>query len=53
MPGTARILASPHVQAGGYTPGRSEKLGRVSRNSPRGSREKMVVAEAKVPRGTF
>ena len=34
--------------AGGYTPGRSEKLGRVSRNSPRGSREKSGKAELSV-----
>ena len=63
MPGSARIVASPHGQEGGYTPGlgvyralagntlcRSEKLGRVSRNSPRGSREKSGEVELLVVR---
>ena len=45
----------PHGQAGGYTPGRSEKLGGVSRNSPRESREKSRKAELPIhctPDGT-
>ena len=42
-PGDAGTGLDPAWPAGGYTLGRSEKLEGVSRNSPRGSREKMVV----------
>src|SRR3989338_6443358 len=50
MAGTGLDPAWP---AGGYTPGRSEKLGRVSRNSRRGSREKSGEAELGLHKATY
>ena len=44
-PGDAGTGLDPAWPAGGYTPGWSEKLGGVYRNSPRGSREKSGKVE--------